>query len=305
LIKKTAKFEKMQLEEILSELENNTGKFPRLALERAIEEQLAITPILLTTLENFSNNPSELLDKNDYILHIYALYLLAQFREALAYPLIVKSFSAPGDISMDVTGDIVTEDLGRIFASVSHGNIEPLKQLISNQKINEYVRSAALEALLVLVAEKVISREKIIEYYAELFSNRGDKEYDYTWTKLVINSMELCASELKSEIDKAFEENLVEEFFIGQEDVNDCFELGTEVALNKLRQNRRYSFIEDVISEMEGWACFQPEKLKKLDNRLISPEGFTLSTPKKSQTQAKNKKKMQAQSRRKNRSPKK
>lgn len=116
----------MQLEEILSELENNTGKFPRLALERAIEEQLAITPILLTTLENFSNNPSELLDKNDYILHIYALYLLAQFRESLAYPLIVKSFSAPGDILMDVTGDIVTEDLGRIFASVSHGNIEPL-----------------------------------------------------------------------------------------------------------------------------------------------------------------------------------
>ncbi|WP_256875324.1 DUF1186 domain-containing protein [Nostoc sp. C052] len=43
---------------------------------------------------------------------------------------------------MDVTGDIVTEDLGRIFASVSHGNIEPLKQLISNQQINEYVRSA-------------------------------------------------------------------------------------------------------------------------------------------------------------------
>ena len=295
----------MQLEEILSELENNTGKFPRLALERAIEEQLAITPILLTTLENFSNNPSELLDKNDYILHIYALYLLAQFREALAYPLIVKSFSAPGDISMDVTGDIVTEDLGRIFASVSDGNIEPLKQLISNQQINEYVRSAALEALLVLVAEKVISREKVIEYYAELFSNRGGKEYDYTWTKLVINSMELCASELKSEIDKAFEENLVEEFFIGQEDVNDCLELGTEVALNKLRQNRRYSFIEDVISEMEGWACFQPEKLQKLDNRLISPEGFTLSTPKQYKNKAKNKKKMQAQSRRKNRSQKK
>ncbi len=188
----------MQLEEILSELENNTGKFLRLALERAIEEQLAITPILLTTLENFSNNPSELLDKNDYILHIYALYLLAQFREPLAYPLIVKSFSAPGDISMDVTADIVTEDLGRIFASVSHGNIEPLKQLISNQQINEYVRSAALEALLVLVAEEVISREKIIEYYAELFSNRGGKEYDYTWTKLVINSMEICAKELKA-----------------------------------------------------------------------------------------------------------
>jgi Protein of unknown function (DUF1186) len=46
----------MELEEILSELENNTREFPRLALERAIEEREAITPILLATLEELSNN---------------------------------------------------------------------------------------------------------------------------------------------------------------------------------------------------------------------------------------------------------
>jgi hypothetical protein len=54
----------MQLEEILSELENNTGKFPHLALEKAIEERSAITPLLLETLEKFSNNLEELLDKD-------------------------------------------------------------------------------------------------------------------------------------------------------------------------------------------------------------------------------------------------
>jgi hypothetical protein len=302
-IKKTANLEKMQLEEILSELENNTGKFPHLALEKAIEERSAITPLLLETLEKFSNNLEELLDKDGYILHIYALYLLAQFRETLAYPLIVKFFSVTGEISLDVTGDVVTGDLGRILASVSDGNIEPIKELIENQQINEYVRSAALEALLVLVAEEVISREKVIEYYAELFSNIGGEEYDYTWTKLVIHSAKLCAVELKSELDRVFEEDLVERFFIGQKDVNDCLKLGTEVALNKLRENPRYSFIEDVISEMKDWACFRSEKLPKLDNRLISPERFTLSTPKpaKNQAKKKKKKKMQEQSRRKNR----
>ncbi|MBC1220764.1 DUF1186 domain-containing protein, partial [Nostoc sp. UCD120] len=36
----------MQLKKILAQLKTNTGKFPRLALERAIEEQEAITPIL-------------------------------------------------------------------------------------------------------------------------------------------------------------------------------------------------------------------------------------------------------------------
>ena len=40
----------MEVKEILSELENNTGKFPREALERAIESKEEITPFLLDTL---------------------------------------------------------------------------------------------------------------------------------------------------------------------------------------------------------------------------------------------------------------
>jgi len=134
----------MQLEEILSQLEYNTRSFPRLALEAAIEQREAITPILLSTLDKLSNNLEELLEKEDYILHIHALYILAQFREQLAYPILIKFFSVPGEIALDVTGDIVTEDLGRIFASVSGENIEPIKQIIENQEINEYVRGAAL-----------------------------------------------------------------------------------------------------------------------------------------------------------------
>ncbi|RCJ31915.1 hypothetical protein A6769_29280 [Nostoc punctiforme NIES-2108] len=250
----------MQLEKILAQLKTNTGKFPHLALKRAIEEQEAITPILLSTLERLSDNMEELLDKTDYLLHIYALYLLAQFRESLAYPLIIKFFVLAGEVSLDVTGDVVTEDLGRILASVSGGDIEPLKQLVKNQKVNEYVRSAALQAFLVLVAQEVVSREQVVQYYAELLSKMGEKEYDYTWTMLVINSTELGAVELKEKIDKAFEQDFVDRFFIDQEDVNASFRLGTEVAMNQLRDNYRYTFINDVISEIKGWGCFHAER---------------------------------------------
>ena len=45
----------MQLQEIISNLENNKGKLPRLALERAIEEKEAITPLLLDFLSNCKN----------------------------------------------------------------------------------------------------------------------------------------------------------------------------------------------------------------------------------------------------------
>ncbi|SRR5579883_44715 len=294
----------MQLEEILSELENNTGKFPHLALERAIQEREAITPVLLATLEEYKNNLEELLDKSDYFLHIYALYLLAQFRELLAYPLIVEFFSAPGEISLDVTGDVVTEDLGRILACVSGGNIDLIKQLIENQQANEFVRGAALKSLVVLVAQGIISREQVIQYFEELFSTLKDNKSDYIWTNLVINSSELCPIELKEHIERLFEEDFIETFFIDQEDVEDALQLGPEAALTRLREHPHYSLIEDTISEMKSWACFQQENRKQASPISFSGEDFTPSFNK-SKNHAKKKKKMQKEARRKNRPKKK
>ncbi|BAY41685.1 hypothetical protein NIES2111_60810 (plasmid) [Nostoc sp. NIES-2111] len=46
----------MQVEEIVAQLEINTRTFPRLALEAAIEQREAITPILISTLDKLSEN---------------------------------------------------------------------------------------------------------------------------------------------------------------------------------------------------------------------------------------------------------
>ncbi len=88
----------MELSEIIAELENYTGKFPRQALEEAIAQREAITPLLLENLEKWKDNLEELAQLPDYFLHIYAMFLLAQFKEFQAYPLIIEFFSAPGEI---------------------------------------------------------------------------------------------------------------------------------------------------------------------------------------------------------------
>jgi Protein of unknown function (DUF1186) len=295
----------MQLTEIISQLEHNTGTFPREALENAIAEQSAITPVLIATLEEYKNNLENLLEESDYILHLCAFYLLAQFREKSAYPLIIEFFSVTGEIAMDVTGDLVTEDLGRIIASVFDGNLAPIKQLIENQQVSEYVRSAALNSLLILVAQGIISREQVIEYFEELFSTKLERKPGYIFTKLVINSCKLCFIELKKYIDEVFEEGLIEAFFINQDDVNNSCQEGVEIALTKLRKNPHYSLIENTISEIESWICFRQDKLKA-NSSPISPglENFTKSS-KSTKAQSSKKKEMQKQARRKNRAKKK
>jgi hypothetical protein len=70
------------------------------------------------------------------------MYLLAQFKESQAYQPIVEFSSVPGEISMKVTGDLVTENLGRILASVCDGNIELSQQLIKiSKRINRPIRN--------------------------------------------------------------------------------------------------------------------------------------------------------------------
>ncbi|MGL5939307.1 MAG: DUF1186 domain-containing protein [Waterburya sp.] len=305
----------MELTKIIAELENYTGKLPRQALEEAIENREAITPLLLETLEKWKDNLERLLDRPDYWLHIHALFLLAQFRETKAYPLIIKFFSTPGDTPLDVTGDVVTEYLGRILANVSDGNIEPLKQLIANLQANEFVRGAGLHALMALVAQGVISRELVIEYFEELFRTRLEKdpnsetEPDYFWTDLIINSAKLYPLEIKQYIDQAFESDLVEPFFVSYEDIEYYLELGLDGTLKELRDNSYYSPIENTIEELENWACFREPRIRQIEIKPLGIGNFELSpqTPRKKSNQSnkKAKKKMQKQARRKNRSNKK
>ena len=86
----------MTIPEILKELEPYNGRFPMKAMRAAIEQREAITPELLRVLESVAQDPVKHAEHKDYMLHDFALYLLAQFREKRAYAPIVKMFSAPG-----------------------------------------------------------------------------------------------------------------------------------------------------------------------------------------------------------------
>ncbi len=255
-------------------------------------------------------NLEELVELPEYSLHIYALYLLAQFKVPQAYPLIIEFFSAPGDI-LQVAGNIVIENLGRIFANVSGGNPEPLKKLVENPQVNESVRGAALTGLVALVVQEILSRELIIQYFEELFSTRLEQERCYEtepshiWTYLVISSARLYPLELKPHIERAFESDLIDPLYINSEHIERYLQLGQDATLNQLRSNRYYAPIKDTVAELERWTCFQEKQEKRVAQKRNKPLGLgklNQSAQKKTgQVKKKARKKMQKQARRKNR----
>ncbi len=249
----------MDVREILAELELYTGTFPKEALESAIANRDGMIPELLAVLEKSAGNLPNLVDRPEYVLHVNAMFLLAQFREPRAYPLIVQFFSGPGEIVHNVTGDVITEYLGRILASVSCGDDSLIKSLIENEEVDEYVRGAALRALIIMVARDEKPRDEVISYFHELFTGRIEREYSHVWNALVSCSTDLYPEELFHHIEQCYRDDLVASLYVDLGDAEDVLALGKERALSELRDHRSHTLITDTISDMEWWACFQPE----------------------------------------------
>lgn len=259
----------MTIQEILQELEYNYGTFPREALQAAIVRREQITPKLLRVLEEAKENVRQLVRKERYIGHIYAMYLLAQFRERRAYPLIADFFSIPGDVTLDLTGDVVTEDLDRILASVCGGDSRMMESLAENKKANGYVRNAALRGLLVLVARGDKTREEVMRYYQSLFRGGLERESALVWSGLVSCCCALYPEEVLQDIEQAYADDLVDETYMDLEWVLDTLARGKEKVLARLGEHRRYSYISDTIGEMEWWACFDAPKQRQVMTREV------------------------------------
>ena len=221
-------------------------------------------------LETVADDLVKYAECKDYMLHIFALFLLAQFREKRAYAPIVKMFSAPGETPFDLVGDTVTEGLSQILASVYDGNPAPLHGLVESEAVNEYVRSAALDAFLVLEHTGQMPRAEVVEYFRSLFHGKLQRTHSYAWDGLVCTVADLPAPELLEEVRQAYAEGLVDDT------VADLEGIERDIASPKPWRRDRQHLITDAIAEMEWWASFHPEdswpkKLPKLEPPVPPP----------------------------------
>ncbi len=240
----------MTIPEIIKDLEAYTGRFPMEAMRAAIQQREAITPELLRVLEAVAQDPVKHAERSGYMLHGFALYLLAQFREKRAYPAIVKMFSAPGETPFDLAGDTVTERLNRILASVYDGNPGPLQGLVESEAVNEYVRDAALDAFVALAHTGGMTRDAVVGYFTSLFHGRLKRSYSHAWDGLVVAVADLPAPELLEKVRRAYADDLVDGSFAQLEDIE------RNLRAQEQGRRRRYRLITDAIAEMEWWASF-------------------------------------------------
>jgi hypothetical protein len=249
----------MEISEILSELERNRGHFPGKAVEEAVRRKDEIAPFLLEAVEKaIARARAEDID-HAVLLHVYALYLLAQFRDTRAYPLAVELCRLPGEKADMLLGETIADGIDRILASVCGGDIAPIQSIVEDPAADEYARGSALHALSILVYQDALSSADVIAYLTELFRGKLERTHSHVWGALIADTMDLGVKSLESDIQAAFEEGLPDTGFITPRDVSKAFKKSEEAILAQSKKECR-GLIDDAVEEMAWWHCFGGEE---------------------------------------------
>ena len=239
----------MELNELLSRLDQHKDSFPQDLVDEAIARREEIIPALLEILEDIDRNPGPWIEDQKRMVHIFAMYLLAFFRETRASPVLIRIFSRPGEFPFDLAGDVVTQSLGDILASVSDGDMAGIKALIEDQQVNEWVRSQALAVMVKLVLIGRLPRDEVMSYFLELF-HKLERKHSAVWDGLANSCTDLWPHEALDELNRAYKDGLVSPMSINWKSVTRALALGKEAAMEEIRHTG--VLIDDLRWEM-GW----------------------------------------------------
>lgn len=141
----------------------------------------------------------------------------------------------------------VTEELSYLLADTMN-EWGVLKDIIENPDINQFIRSACLDALIFSVAKNRIDRLEITDYFKSLFYRiLGGELDDELCTHLVSSCSDFWPGECLEEIRESFGLTLVDESHLGIDCVLKDFLRGKDACVEKLqKQIQQHNFWEEL-----------------------------------------------------------
>lgn len=240
-------------DQILAGLSIERDTQPLLGFAAAERHRDEMVGPFLQAIERGLNDPKGT-PPGDAMLFSYALAFLAKWREPRAYPLVIRWLSLPDGEPYDIGGDTVTEWGSRLLASVCDGNLEPIKQLILNREADEFCRSAAMDALAVMVAWGERSLEEVTDYFLWLAREGLEREDSHAWNSLAQACADIGAVPVFAELRRAYDEGLIDPGFIGPEEFDHVETEPRGGPIARFRQD--HAPFTDVARETRWWNSF-------------------------------------------------
>lgn len=248
----------MNVNETLDSLKNIKLEFPEIALSNAILLEDEITPHLMSLLDLAIEQESKI--HANYMGHLYALFLLSQFKHQPAFEKLVTLITKPYQVIEHLLGDCVTEDLPKFLASTYDGNLEVMKSLIQNRNHYIWVRTSACVALVSIFKIGSIKRSELLLYFKQLLNSKFKGDNSEAVSTLISCLIDIHPKELYNDINQAFSEGRVDTNSVSMRQVDAAMKQDKQKVLDKrVYNNTKYGCVEDVIVEMKSWPCFSGE----------------------------------------------
>ena len=244
----------IDVDAILHGLVETVGAIPEAEIQQARKDAKAVTPRLVELLEQVTSRylAGDVPADNG---HLFALYLLTEFRATEAWPTVRKAMSLPGEGPFDLFGDSVTMDFARMIAVLVGDRHELVHELIADRSLNEYVRWAASDAVLHFVFQGIVAREDAIDrLIGHLRSAIENKDHEVAGC-LVFSLESLAADSALPEIEQAFRDGLMDERTATLDMVAANLAEGEAFVQNSLVQLGPMG-IDDTIEHLRDWVEF-------------------------------------------------
>lgn len=247
-----------QLKKSLSRV---SDRLPRAALQQAVAQREVLTPVLLEALASVQIR-GERSSSSRSRLALHALYLLTEFREPAAWPVVIELFSSMSSAENIAIGDdfdeVVCDRLSQILATLCPGDIAPLQAIIENKSIDEYVRDAALGALVVRYHQGDLELERLQAYLHQLYQGGLEREKNQVWNAWVQACFNTEPEPFMSALTKLYEQELADTYYITLEELSLRCGLGPEVIKRSVHQQEGefYCYLDNAAESLQQLSCY-------------------------------------------------
>lgn len=285
----------MTPEEIKKELSQVLTELPVAALKEALKQYEVVRPMLLKALEEARIQGEGSPSVNQSRFAIHALYLLTQKQEAKAWPLVIELFSSmsaqdtpyslmtASSVMAASVGDdfdeVVCDRLSQIFATLcprkNPDDFRPLKSIIENTSIDEYVRDAALSALVVCYQQGDMELHDLKSYLHQLYNFILEQEKNQVWNAWVQACYNSEPNDFQSALKYLYEKELADAYYITLDELRErCDKKPEDIRqLVKRQEGDSYCYITDAISSLGSLSCYSGETnelLKGMESIVIN-----------------------------------
>ncbi len=220
--------------------------FPEEAVRETLRRKDETVPVLLHCLEEVARSPESEEWEDDFILLEFAMYLLAEWRESRALDPILRIARHPRVDAL--FGDLTTEGLPSILASVCEEDPRRLIPLLGDRDADEFARGAVLAAWGSLMEAGVLPRSDLLGLLMEAHANWCGERPSFVWDGWISLVADLRLPELLSVVEELYEKGFADPGFQTLEQVRQAARRGPKT---EIQWKQGYRLIESTIDEME------------------------------------------------------